>query len=62
VVGANTTGRDDISQEEWVSIANRACSEGAWDWDVAAQIADEMIGEVHPNAPEGSGPLLCGFC
>ncbi len=55
-LGANSTGRDDISQDLWVEIATRACNDGAWDWDVAAQISDEMIGDVHPNAPEQAGP------
>ena len=53
--GINTTGRSDITGEQWMAIATRACNEGGWDWDVAARIADEMIGEPHPNADPGSG-------
>jgi hypothetical protein len=53
--GINITGRSDITEEQWMAIATRACNEEGWDWDVAARIAGEMIGEPHPNADPGSG-------
>ena len=53
--GINTTGRSDIAEEQWMAIATRGCNEEGWDWDVAARIADEMIGDPHPNADPGSG-------
>ena len=53
--GINTTGRTDITEKQWMAIATRACNEGGWDWDVARRIADEMIGDPHPNADPESG-------
>lgn len=54
--GVNITGRIDITADRWVEIAEIACDAGAWDWEVAADVFQREIGELHPNATPGSGP------
>jgi len=54
-MGVGITGRTDITEEGWLDIATRACNEGAWDWDVANRIAEEAIGDPHPDADPQSG-------
>ncbi len=39
--GANMTGLR-LSDDEWRAIAERACAEGAWDWDTAASIGADL--------------------
>ena len=39
--GANMTGLE-LSEQEWRAVAERACAEGAWDWDTAAEIGAEL--------------------
>ncbi len=65
-LGVNMTGRTDISDSDWMEIAARACTEGAWDWDVAERIFDEELGELAPNTEMGGAQsvwlLLTGTC
>lgn len=65
-LGVNTTGRTDISAYDWMNIANRACNEGAWDWDVAKQIFVEDIGAMADGSSRGGAQavwlLLTGTC
>jgi hypothetical protein len=57
--GINITGRSDITEEQWMAIATQACNEGGWNWDVAGLIADESIGEPHPDAdPESAATAV----
>lgn len=53
--GINITGRSDITEDQWMAVATRACNEEGWNWDVAARIADEMIGPPDPLADPASG-------
>lgn len=54
LTGVNQTGRTDLSPKDWMDIARRGCSEGAWDWDVSQEISDEVLGS---NVPEGAATV-----
>jgi len=54
LTGVNQTGRTDLSHEDWMDVARRGCSEGAWDWDVSQEISDEVLGS---NVPEGAATV-----
>lgn len=41
VNGVNQTGRVDLTEDDWVRIAERACAEGAWDEGVQQAIVDD---------------------
>ncbi len=47
--GVNQTGRMDLTAEDWVRIAERACYEGAWDESVQQSIVnDEGLDSLVP--------------
>ena len=44
--GVNMSGRFDLPEAVFLEAAERACSEGGWDWDVARAIAADMLEPV----------------